>query len=276
MCAYIGSNADEVAELEGSRPPPGYRRTRAPPPDKLLGLMSNRKEQKEKLRQERLQREAAAEQAAQRKKLVGYGAAALLALAAIVAVVIAATGGDDSSGRTHQVAAPEESEPGTREITFSGGSVEIPEQQELDLRTAARAASCKLEDPPNEGNTHVEGDVEYRANPPTSGNHHPIATADGAYTSRPRLENSVHSLEHGRIHIQFKSDLPQEQIDQLKALFDEDPYHMLIYPNDDLPVPVAATTWDHALLCEGFSPEIFDAIRTFKDEYRDQGPEFVP
>ena len=238
--------------------------------------MANRKEQKEKLRQERLAREAAADQAAQRKKLVGYGAAAVLVLAAIVAVVVVAVaGGGDSSGGTHQAQAPEEAEPGTPEVSYGDGAA-IPEQQEFDLRAAARAASCRLEDPPEEGNTHTEGEVEYRANPPTSGDHHPIATADGAYSIRPKVENSVHSLEHGRIHIQFKPDLPQEQIDQLKALFDEDPYHMLIYPNADLPVPVAATTWNHALLCESFSPQVFDAIRAFRDQYRDQGPEFVP
>ena len=238
--------------------------------------MSSRKEQKEKLRQERLEREQAAAGAAQRKKLVGYGAAAVLGLAAIVAVVIAVTagGGDDDSGGAR---APDDAAANAPTVSYAEDPPAIPEAAEFDLRAAARAARCQLEDPPNEGSDHVETEVQYRANPPTSGSHHPVWTEDGAYTSTPRIENSVHSLEHGRINIQFAPDLPQQQIDQLKALFDEDSYHMLLYPNGtDMPYQVAATTWDHALLCEEFSPQVFDAIRAFKDQYRDQGPEFVP
>lgn len=237
--------------------------------------MSSRKEQKEQLRKERLERQQAQAGAAQRKKLVGYGAAAVLGLAAIVAVVIAITaGGDDGGGGGAQT--PDNAQAGAPTVSY-GDDASIPEAAEFDLRAAARAAGCQLEDPRNEGADHVETDVTYRANPPTSGNHHPVPTEDGAYTTAPKTENTVHSLEHGRINIQFSPDLPQPQIDQLKALFDEDSYHMLLYPNGtDMPYQVAATTWDHALVCEEFSPEVFDAIRAFKDQYRDQGPEFVP
>jgi hypothetical protein len=237
--------------------------------------MSSRKEQKEQLRQERLERQQAQAGAAQRKKLVGYGAAGVLALAAIVAVVIAVTaGGDDGGGGGAQT--PDNTEAGAQTVSYGDGAT-IPQAAEFDLKAAARAADCQLEDPPNEGADHVETDVTYRANPPTSGNHHPVPTEDGAYTSAPKTENSVHSLEHGRVNIQFSPDLPQQQIDQLKALFDEDSYHMLLYPNGtDMPYQVAATTWDHALVCKKFSPQVFDAIRAFKDQYRDQGPEFVP
>lgn len=235
--------------------------------------MSSRKEQKEKLRQERLAQQQAADSAARRKKLVGYGAAGVLGIAAIAAVVIAiaAGGGDEGGAQT-----PENAAGDGVEVSYSENPPDIPQAEEFDLEAAARAADCQLVDPPNEGADHVEGDVEYEANPPTSGNHNPVPTEDGAYTQRPAVENNVHSLEHGRINIQFSPDLPQEQIDQLKGLFDEDPYHMLLYPNDEMPFQVAATTWDHALHCEEFNPRVFDAIRTFKDTYRDQGPEFVP
>ena len=235
--------------------------------------MSSRKEQKEQLRKERLERQQAQAGAAQRKKLVGYGAAAVLGLAAIVAVVVAFTAGGDGGGGAQT---PDNAQAGAPTVSYGDGAT-IPEAAEFDLRAAARAAGCQLEDPANEGADHVETDVTYRANPPTSGNHHPVPTEDGAYTTTPKTENTVHSLEHGRINIQFSPDLPQPQIDQLKALFDEDSYHMLLYPNGtDMPYQVAATTWDHALVCEEFSPQVFDAIRAFKDQYRDQGPEFVP
>lgn len=237
--------------------------------------MSHRKDQKEQLRQERLQREQAAASAAQRKKLVGYGVGGLLAAAAIAAVVVAFVAGGGDGGGDTGAQAPDNAAANAPTVSYDDGA-QIPEAREFDLEAAARAADCQLEDPPNEGADHVDGDVQYRANPPTSGNHNPVPTEDGAYTSTPRIENTVHSLEHGRINIQFSPDLPQEQIDQLKALFDEDPYHMLLFPNADMPYAVAATTWDHALHCEQFNPRVFDAIRAFKDAYRDQGPEFVP
>ena len=236
--------------------------------------MSSRKEQKEQLRKERLDRQQAQAGAAQRKKLVGYGAAAVLGLAAIVAVVVAITAGGDDDGGGAQT--PDNAQAGAPTVSYGDGA-SIPEAAEFDLRAAARGAGCQLEDPANEGADHVETDVTYRANPPASGNHHPVPTDDGVYTTAPKTENTIHSLEHGRVNIQFSPDLPQPQIDQLKALFDEDSYHMLLYPNGtDMTHQVAATAWDHALLCEEFSPEVFDAIRAFKDQYRDQGPEFVP
>ena len=236
--------------------------------------MSHRKDRKEELRQEREQRERQAAEAAQRKKLVGYGAAGVLVLAAIVAIILAAGGGGGDDGGA---ATPDRTASNSPTVSYSDDPPAIPDQRVFDLRPAARAAGCRLVDPPNEGNEHVADSVTYRANPPTSGNHDQIPTEDGAYTQAPRTENSVHSLEHGRIEIQFKANLAQQRIDQLKALFDEDSYHMLLFPNGtNMPYEVAATAWDHALVCEKFSDGVFDAIRAFKDQYRDQGPEFVP
>lgn len=236
--------------------------------------MSHRKDRKEELRQEREERERQAAEAAQRKKLAGYGAAGVLGIAAIAAIVVvlAGGGGDDGGAKT-----PENPAADAPTVSYAEDPPAIPEAREFDLEAAAEAAGCRLVDPPNEGATHVGEDVTYKANPPTSGNHDEIPTEDGAYTQAPRTENAVHSLEHGRINIQFQPDLPQERIDQLKALFDEDSYHMLIYPNGtQMPFQVAATAWDHALVCQRFSDGAFDAIRAFKDQYRDQGPEFVP
>lgn len=235
--------------------------------------MSHRKDRKEELRQEREERERQAAGAAQRKKLVGYVAAAVLGLAAIAAivVVIAGGGGDDGGAKT-----PENSAGGPT-VSYAADPPAAPEAREFDLEKAADAAGCQLVDPPNEGADHVGEDVTYKANPPTSGNHDQVPTEDGAYTQAPRTENSVHSLEHGRINIQFRANLPQQRIDQLKALFDEDSYHMLLYPNGtQMPFEVAATAWDHELVCQKFSDGVFDAVRAFKDQYRDQGPEFVP
>ena len=52
---------------------------------------------------------------------------------------------------------------------------------------------------------------------------------------------------------------------------------MLLYENTTgMDAAVAATTWGHSLTCPEMNDEVFDAIRTFRSEYIDQGPEDVP
>lgn len=235
--------------------------------------MSTRKQQKEALRQERIARERAAAEAAQRKRLVGYGVGGALAVAAVIAVVVAlAAGGGDEGPK-----APDQAGASGIEVAYSDNPPDLPQPRGLDLKQAANAAGCRLVKPPNQGANHVTGDVTYKTNPPTSGSHDQVPTEDGAYTQPPRTENTVHALEHGRVNIQFKPSLAQAQIDQLKALFDEDSYHLLLFPNGTrMPYEVAATAWDNALFCRKMSDGTVDAIRAFKDQYRDQGPEFVP
>ncbi len=231
--------------------------------------MASRKEQKERLKAERLERERQAQSADRRKRLVGYGVGGVLAIALVVGLGILALngilGGSDSSGST------------VSQGEYPEGSV--PAVETADLQEAAMVAGCKLEETSEEGSTHVstDTDVQYEGNPPTSGDHYAVPAEDGAYTEAPQTETLVHALEHGRIFIQFDPTVPDSVKGDLKALFDEDPYHMIIAPNDtDMPYEVAATTWTQTLGCTKMNDKVFDAIRAFRDEYRDQGPEFVP
>lgn len=228
--------------------------------------MSSRREQKEALRAERQAREQQAAAAERRKRLVGYGAGGVLSLAALVAIVVVLASGGDGGGA---------GEPSAEAGDFPAGSV--PPVEVTDFEEAADAAGCKLEENPEEGSTHVTEPVEYKANPPTSGDHDQIPAEDGAYTDAPPKENLVHSLEHGRILIQYSPDVPDSVKGDLKALFDEAPYHMIIAPNEtDMPYQVAATAWNQVLGCEEMNPQVFDAIRAFREEFLDKGPEFVP
>jgi hypothetical protein len=88
--------------------------------------------------------------------------------------------------------------------------------------------------------------------------------------------NSTHSLEHGRIEIQYDPDLPEEEQLALKGLFDADPQGMLMFPNPEMPYAVAATTWTNLIGCDSYSPEVIDALTDFRDTYRGQGPEQIP
>ena len=227
--------------------------------------MASRKEQKERLKAERLQREREAAAAERRKRLVGYGAGGGLALAAIVAVIVVIAAGGGGNGGLASGAQGD----------FPEGSV--PETRTADLEQAARVAGCQLEEFPEEGNAHVETTVDYGTNPPTSGDHHPIPAEDGAYTGAPDTEALVHSLEHGRIVIQFDPAARDSVKGDLKALFDELQYHVILTPNETgMPFEVAATAWTHSLGCRQMNERVFDAIRAFHAEFVDQGPEFVP
>ena len=88
----------------------------------------------------------------------------------------------------------------------------------------------------------------------------------------------VHTLEHGRIDVQYKPGTPDETVEQLEALLAEsDGYHMLLFENTTgMKYEVAATTWEHGVVCPKMNDKVFDAIRTFRARYIDKGPENVP
>ena len=235
--------------------------------------MASRKDEKARLRQEREERERTAAAGARRKRLVGYGAAGVLGVAALVAVVVVAlAGGSGDSGGGGggggQVAAPIE--------PADFPSSPIPPQRITDLAQATRAAGCTARSFRSEGDDHVPQNVTYKSNPPHSGDHDQIPIEDGVYADAPRTENAVHALEHGRILLEYKPSASEETKGQLKSLFDEDPYHMVILPNARMPFEVAAVAWTEVLGCQRANPRIFDAIRAFKERHRDRAPEFVP
>ncbi|HEX2127102.1 MAG TPA: DUF3105 domain-containing protein [Thermoleophilaceae bacterium] len=238
--------------------------------------MSRRREQKEALRREREERERKAREEQQRKRMVGFGAAGLLVVAVIVVLVVVAAGGNGGGGGEGQAA----------ELLPDGGSV--PEQQEFDLAPAARAAGCELRSRRASDRTHttsLDAVVNYDTNPPTSGRHYQFPAEDGAYGEAPQDEELVHSLEHGRVIVWFKPSLSEDQRADLKAFFDEDSYQMLLVPRSNMRYQVAASAWSREpeengtgrlLVCERMTPEVFDALRTFRDEHRSNGPEPIP
>ena len=237
--------------------------------------MASRKDQKAELRAEREAREREAAASERRRRMIGYAVGGALALAALIAIgVVLLAGGDDGGGET------------------SGGGGDwpegsVPKQQETDLRAAVQAAQCETKSLPQEGNKHVQGEVSYKSNPPITGDHNEVPADDGATLEAPGEEQYVHSLEHGRVVVQFKPTASDQVKGSLKALFDEDPYHLLLFPNQTQMEPeVAAMAWASASGQEGFKGELLtcpkyndkvpDAIRAFKTQYRDRGPEAVP
>lgn len=231
--------------------------------------MASRQEEKEARRKVRLEQEAAERRSAARKKRLQLVVGGVLAAGIAVAVVlgISAAGGKDDSGVAK---------------TTAGKGVKLPAQATADLGVAVKDAGCTVENPPDEGRGHESRNfsaADYKQNPPTSGTHDPLVAQDGIYDPKntPGLGHLVHTLEHGRIDVQYKPGTAPELVTQLEAFAVENgPYHMVMYQNQTgMKDAVVATAWDHALKCPNPGPKLWDALRTFRDTYLDKGPEAV-
>ena len=196
---------------------------------------------------------------------------AVVAAVGVTALGIGALGaGRGGSGAATSAAAP--------------SGVKLPPKRTADLAAAAKAAGCSLQNPPNEGAGHADKPftaADYDTNPPTSGTHFPQWASDGVYApgNAPQLGMLVHTLEHGRIDVQYKLGTPKQVEQQLEALVAEQDggYHTLLFENPTrMRYQVAASAWTHLLGCPQMNDQVFDAIRAFRDKYVDQGPETVP
>jgi Protein of unknown function (DUF3105) len=238
--------------------------------------VASRQEEKQRRREERLERERAEKARTarqQRLRLAGGAVAGIVVLAAVILLATGAIGGSsEGSGDP------------SRPTAADTGDITLPAQKIGDVDAAAKAAGCKLSNPPIEGRNHETKDftaADYKTNPPTSGNHYPEWYQDGVYNpgDTPNLGMLVHTLEHGRIDVQYKPGTPKHTVAELEALLAEqsDGYHMLLFQNTtNMPAQIAATAWGHSLTCPQFNNQVFDAIRTFRARYIDQGPEDVP
>jgi hypothetical protein len=234
--------------------------------------MASRAEEKERRRNERIALEESERKAAARTRRLQLAGGALLGVAAIVAVVIAVSGTGGSSASS-----------GPSPSDSASSSVKLPVRQETDLAKAAAAAGCVVKSFPLEGREHTTSKVTYKTNPPTSGNHNPNPSEDGFYPNgAPPKERNVHALEHGRIEMQWKPGAPAKVIDTLEAIFNEPlkgkaGYHQLLFENNTgMPFEVAAASWQHYLGCPTWNNKVVDAIRSYREQYVDKGPEFIP
>jgi hypothetical protein len=250
--------------------------------------VARRKEEKERLRQERLEAERQAEAAARRRLVIGYVAAGVLGVAVVIGIVftLAGIGDDGEAGGTEAS--------GENVNMDFGGSVPAgvrvdervgtppPAVETGDLTAAAEAAGCELRlDLDDEGSTHLDPREDklpdYATNPPTSGDHYPVPLADGAFLDKPSPGSYVHSLEHGRVIIQYSPELPEEDQLALKGVFDDARPGVDLFPDPDMPDDVAVTAWTQLMTCDTYEgAATLDAIRAFRDAYLGRGPEAIP
>ncbi|HMI80672.1 MAG TPA: DUF3105 domain-containing protein [Solirubrobacterales bacterium] len=239
--------------------------------------MGKGERERERLRQERIAAEESEQSSGRNRLIVGYAIAstAILAIAVLVFVLVSG-GGDGGSGNTdggshinlnEEIGSTNGVEPDERAGTIP------PPVKVADLKAAAQQANCELRlELPDEGNTHIpQGSAppNYKTSPPTSGNHvePPYQQADGAYSEMPDPIDFVHTLEHGRLEIQYSPDLPEKDQLELKGLYDTMYGATLLFPNDEMVYDVAATTWTNLLACREYKGSItLDAIRAFGKE----------
>jgi hypothetical protein len=236
--------------------------------------VSSRQEEKERRRREREEREQAeAGKVANKRRLqlVAGGVMGIVAIGVVIAAIAASGGGDSEadSGSAY-------------------GSASIPARKTTNFNQAVTASGCEFKSYPSEGRTHLPSDTavnnKYKTNPPTSGDHRPTAAQDGVYAAgnSPEKENYVHTLEHGRILLQYSPKASKTVRDQLNALFNEKikgvpGYHMVLFENNTaMPYEVAATAWTHTIGCKTVDDKTWDALRAFRDRFVDKGPELIP
>lgn len=225
--------------------------------------MSSRQEEKERRRQEREERERAAAAKAKRSRLIQMIGGVVVACAIVAGVAFAVTSG-------------------------GGSSDDGPDIDDAQLKSTAATSGCVYRAFPSEGREHVTAPrtaADYKTNPPTSGAHNPTPAADGLYVAgnEPKIENWVHTLEHGRVLFQYRPGTSQAIVTQLEQLFNEDvkgsggAYHsVLMQNNSKMPFQIAAVAWQHYMACREFTSQTIGALRTFRTALIDKGPETVP
>jgi hypothetical protein len=231
-------------------------------------MANRREEERERLRQARQERESGQHKADRRRLYAVYGVAGLIGLlvvAGIVALIAGSGGGDSGESHINQASG---STNGVKPDERTGTAP--PEVKQANMKLAAKKAGCvlrlRLKD---EGHTHIAQTAptpDYKTNPPTSGNHvePPYQQADGAYSEMPGEIDIVHTLEHGRLEIQYSPDLPEEDQLALKGVFDTMYGGTLLFPNDNMDYEVAATTWTNLIGCPKYKgAATLDAIRDF-------------
>ncbi len=232
--------------------------------------------ERDRLRQERIEAEEKDSRGGNRRTLLAYGIGAAVVIVVAVVVIVVASGGSGSGsgggGDAHinvnsQMGSTNGVKPDERE-----GIAPSPPQV-TNLQRAAKQAGCKLDlHLEDEGHEHIppkSPEPNYKTNPPTSGKHvePPFQQADGAYSEEPEAIDYVHSLEHGRLEIQYAPSLPEQQQRELIGLYDTMYGAALLFPNRKMPYKVAATTWTNLMGCPEYKgPITLDAIRAFGRE----------
>jgi hypothetical protein len=147
----------------------------------------------------------------------------------------------------------------------------------VDAGVSAADAGCGSIETPEEGpRNHVEDgtDVQYTTSPPTSGDHYATPADPGFYSDPVVEEQVVHNMEHGQVVVWYRTDAPQEAIDALESVVNDEPLGLLAVPYDNVPSgsELVFTAWGASQSCADFSNAVLDE---FREKFQGRGPENV-
>ncbi len=154
-------------------------------------------------------------------------------------------------------------------LIMAGGIFLITKQNErLNVPLMGQEVKVESRDHVPEGT-----EITYNSNPPAAGSHYAKTAHAGIYDKAPADGNLVHSLEHGAVILWYKPDLPKEDVEKLKEIFNQAPGKSIMTPRNDLDVPVAVSTWGRVLKLQTIDE---GQIKAFFDTNYNRAPENAP
>jgi len=132
---------------------------------------------------------------------------------------------------------------------------------------------------PEEGSQHVADgtQVPYKTNPPTSGPMYGRDVPKGFYEQEVPDSSAVHSLEHGRVWITYRPDLPKDQAQKLKGLFSQPfsdpkftPSKAIVSPRSMNSAPISIVSWRWKMDLQSFDEQ---KLKQFYLQHVSRAPE---
>jgi hypothetical protein len=149
-------------------------------------------------------------------------------------------------------------------------------RNKANLAKIAKAGGCSaIQTFPSEGATHVTppATVNYKTNPPTSGNHYGSPANTGILSPAPQDEQLVHNMEHGHVIFWYKPDLDPALITALQDVVKKDPTRLILVPRSQMDTPLAFTSWQHMQTCPTPTAATAAVAQKFADARKAKGPE---
>ena len=113
---------------------------------------------------------------------------------------------------------------------------------------------------------HVSGPQTYAQFPPVGGLHNPVWQNCGVYDQPVPSEFAVHSMEHGAVWITYRPDLPDDQVQALRAVARGKDYVLLSPWSAESPLlsPIVASAWGLQLMLDSATdPRLAEFARRY-------------
>lgn len=148
------------------------------------------------------------------------------------------------------------------------------DDEELAGVGPGKAGCTEIEEHEDEGQDHVEVTPQYGTNPPNSGPHLGTPASPGFFEDPIDPGALVHNLEHGQIVFWYDPDAPQDVLDDLEAVVDQEFEASVAapWPEPEAPYNFAMSAWGATQKCREVSQAVVDE---FRETYQGHGPEQV-